>query len=53
MIFGAAQQNLKIVEMPLRDRARTHGATTLSRFRHGAMLAGMTLHALKKFKGAY
>lgn len=53
LLFGAAKQNLKIVELPVRYRARTYGETKISRFRHGAILARMTLHALRKFKEAY
>jgi hypothetical protein len=53
LLFGAAKQNLKIVELPVRYRARTYGETKISRFRHGAQLARMTLHAFRKFKTAY
>jgi len=53
LIFGAAKQNLKIVELPVRYRARTYGETKISRFRNGAMLAKMTLHAFRRFKTAY
>jgi ubiquinone/menaquinone biosynthesis C-methylase UbiE len=53
LLFGAAKQNLKIVELPIRYRARTYGETKISRFREGAILGRMTLHALRKFKGQY
>ena len=53
LLFGAAKQNLKIVELPVRYRARTYGETKISRFRHGAILARMTLHAFRRFKTAY
>jgi ubiquinone/menaquinone biosynthesis C-methylase UbiE len=53
LLFGAAKQNLKIVEMPVRYRARTYGETKISRFREGAILARMTWHAFQKFKGQY
>jgi ubiquinone/menaquinone biosynthesis C-methylase UbiE len=53
LLFGAAKQNLKIVELPVRYRARTYGETKISRFRHGALLAQMTAHAFRKFKTAY
>jgi SAM-dependent methyltransferase len=53
LLFGAAKLNLKIMELPVRYRARTYGDTKISRFRHGAQLARMTLHALRKFKTAY
>jgi SAM-dependent methyltransferase len=53
LLFGAAKQNLKIVELPIRYRARTYGETKISRFREGAILARMTWHAFNKFKGQY
>jgi SAM-dependent methyltransferase len=53
LLFGAAKQNLKIVELPIRYRARTYGETKISRFRHGALLARMTMHAFRKFKEAF
>jgi len=53
LLFGAAKQNLKIVELPIRYRARTYGETKISRFTNGAQLARMTLHALRKFKRAF
>jgi SAM-dependent methyltransferase len=53
LLFGAAKQNLKIVELPIRYRARTYGETKISRFREGAILGRMTWHAFKKFKGQY
>jgi SAM-dependent methyltransferase len=53
LLFGAAKQNLKIVELPVRYRARTYGETKISRFRHGAQLARMTLHAFRRFRTAY
>jgi SAM-dependent methyltransferase len=53
LLFGAAKQNLKIMELPVRYRARTYGETKISRFREGAILARMTMHAFRKFKGQY
>jgi SAM-dependent methyltransferase len=53
LLFGAAKQNLKIVELPIRYRARTYGETKISRFREGAILARMTMHAFNKFKSQY
>jgi ubiquinone/menaquinone biosynthesis C-methylase UbiE len=53
LLFGAAKQNLKIVEMPVRYRARTYGETKISRFQNGAQLARMTAYAFKKFRSAY
>jgi hypothetical protein len=53
LLFGAAKQNLKIVEMPVRYRARKYGDTKISRFTNGAQLARMTAYAFRKFKGAF
>ncbi|HET9625896.1 MAG TPA: glycosyltransferase [Kofleriaceae bacterium] len=53
LLFGAAKQNLKIVELPIRYRARTYGETKISRFREGAILARMTWHAFNKFKSQF
>jgi len=53
LLFGAAKQNLKIMELPIRYRARTYGETKISRFREGAILGRMTLHAFNKFKTQY
>ncbi|HTL32200.1 MAG TPA: glycosyltransferase family 2 protein, partial [Kofleriaceae bacterium] len=53
LLFGAAKQNLKIMELPVRYRARTYGETKISRFREGAILGRMTLHAFNKFKTQY
>ena len=49
-IFGAAKLNLKIVEVPVRYRARVYGSTQISRFRHGFMLLKMVMFAFKKLK---
>jgi ubiquinone/menaquinone biosynthesis C-methylase UbiE len=53
LLFGAAKQNLKIVELPIRYRARTYGETKIDRFREGAILARMTAHAFRKFREQY
>ena len=42
--------NLKIVELPIRYRARTYDETKISRFRHGWLLLRMTTHAFRKFR---
>jgi len=52
LLFGAAKQNLKIVDMPVRYRARTYGDTKIDRFREGFLLLRMTWLALRKFLGA-
>ena len=53
LLFGAAKQNLKIVELPVRYRARVYGETKISRFREGAILGRMTALAFNRFKSAY
>ncbi len=50
LIFGAAKLNLKIVEVPIRYRARTYGDTSISRFRHGWILLRMCAFAYRKIK---
>ncbi len=50
LIFGAARQNLKIVEIPVRYQARTYGETNIRRFRHGWLLLRMSWVAFKKIK---
>jgi hypothetical protein len=50
LIFGAARLNLKIVEVPVRYRARTYGTTNISRFRHGVILMKMLWLAARKLK---
>ena len=48
LLFGAAKQNLKIVEVPVRYRQRTYGTTNISRFTHGWLLVRMCVHAARK-----
>jgi SAM-dependent methyltransferase len=50
LIFGAVKQNLKVVEVPVRYKARTYGETNISRFRHGWLLLKMSWVAFKKIK---
>lgn len=50
LIFGAAKLNLKIVEIPVRYRARSYGTTQISRFRHGWQLLRMVGVAYRKLK---
>ena len=50
LIFGAAKQNLKILEIPVRYRARIYGDTNISRFKHGLLLLKKTIFAIKKIK---
>lgn len=50
LIFGAAKQNLKFVEMPIRYRERKYGATNIDRWRHGMILLRMVVFALRRIK---
>ncbi|MEK7576474.1 MAG: glycosyltransferase [Patescibacteria group bacterium] len=50
LLFGAAKLNLKIVEMPIRYRARTYGSTNIQRWRHGWLLIKMVFLAMRKIK---
>jgi glycosyltransferase involved in cell wall biosynthesis len=50
LIFGAYKLNLKPVEIPIRYRAREHGETQISRFRHGLLLLRMVRFAFRKLK---
>ncbi len=50
LLFGAAKLGLKIVDLPIRYRARRYGATNISRWRHGVLLLRMTLVAARRIK---
>lgn len=50
LLFGAAKLNLKIVELPVRYRARTYGKTNIHRWRHGWILLTMVAFAMRKIK---
>ena len=50
LIFGAAKQNLQVVEVPIRYKERKYGSTSISRFRHGWLLLRMTWFAYRKIK---
>jgi len=50
LIFGAAKQNLKIVEMPIRYAERTYGETNIQRWRHGLLLLKMVSVAARRLK---
>jgi SAM-dependent methyltransferase len=50
LLFGAARLNLKIVDMPIRYRERTYGATNIQRWKHGWMLLNMVLFAANRIK---
>ncbi|MGA3287067.1 MAG: glycosyltransferase [Bacteroidota bacterium] len=50
LIFGAAKQNMKIVEMPIRYTERTYGTTNIQRWRHGLLLLKMVAVAARRMK---
>jgi SAM-dependent methyltransferase len=50
LLFGAARLNLRIIDLPVRYRARTYGDTKISRFAHGWLLLKMTAFGFKKLR---
>jgi glycosyltransferase involved in cell wall biosynthesis len=50
LLFGAARLNLKIVEVPIRYRARRYGETNISRWKHGWLLLKMVAFAARRIK---
>ncbi len=50
LIFGAAKQNLKILEMPIRYSERKYGQTNIQRWRHGMLLLRMVFVAASRLK---
>ncbi len=50
LLFGAAKLNLKIVEIPVRYRARVYGDTKIDRFAHGWLLLRMCGVAMRRLK---
>jgi len=50
LLLGAAKQNLKIVDVPIRYRARTYGSTNIQRWKHGWLLLRMVLFAARRLK---
>lgn len=50
LLFGATKLNLKIVEVPIRYKAREYGKTNISRFSHGWLLLKMVVFAMNKIK---
>jgi ubiquinone/menaquinone biosynthesis C-methylase UbiE len=50
LLFGAAKLNLKIMEVPIRYRARRYGETNISRWSHGWLLLKMVAFAAKRIK---
>lgn len=50
LLFGATKLNLKIIEVPIRYKAREYGKTNISRFSHGWLLLKMVFFAMNKIK---
>jgi SAM-dependent methyltransferase len=50
LLLGAARLGLKIVDVPVRYRARTYGSTNISRFSHGWLLVRMSAFGFRAFK---
>ena len=50
LLFGAAKQNLKIADLPIRYRARAYGETNIRRWKHGWLLCRMVWFAARRLK---
>jgi SAM-dependent methyltransferase len=50
LLFGAARQNLRIVDLPVRYGERKYGTTNIQRFRHGLLLLRMVAFAARRLK---
>ena len=50
LLLGAAKLNLKITEIPVRNRRRTYGSTNIQRWSHGWLLLKMVLFASARIK---
>jgi len=50
LLFGAVRQSLKIIEVPLRYRARRYGETNIHRWAHGWLLLKMVVFAARRLK---
>lgn len=50
LLLGAAKQNLKIVDLPIRYEERTYGSTNIQRWRHGLLLLRMVMFAARRLK---
>lgn len=50
LLFGAAKQTLKIVDLPIRYRERTYGTTNIERWKHGWLLLKMVMFAASRIK---
>jgi len=50
LLFGAAKLNLRMVDLPIRYRARTYGQTNIHRWSHGWLLWRMVIFAARRLK---
>jgi SAM-dependent methyltransferase len=50
LLFGAAKLNLRMVDLPIRYRARTYGRTNIHRWSHGWLLLRMVAFAARRLK---
>jgi ubiquinone/menaquinone biosynthesis C-methylase UbiE len=50
LLFGAARLSLRIVDLPVRYRARTYGETNIRRWSHGLLLIRMVARAAGRLK---
>jgi hypothetical protein len=50
LLFGASRMGLKIIEIPINYRERVYGETSISRWRHGAILLVMLFFAARRIK---
>lgn len=50
LLFGAAQRHLRILDVPVRYRARRYGRTNIHRFRDGARLGLLALVAFVRLR---
>lgn len=50
LLFGAAKQNLRIIDLPIRYRERSYGDTNISRWKHGMILLRMVVFAVRRIK---
>jgi glycosyltransferase involved in cell wall biosynthesis len=50
LLFGAAKLNLCIIDLPVRYRERTYGATNISRWRHGLLLLKMVMAGARRLQ---
>ncbi|MES2059980.1 MAG: glycosyltransferase [Patescibacteria group bacterium] len=50
LLFGAAKQNLKIIDLPIHYKERKYGETNISRWKHGWLLLKMVVFAARKIK---